>query len=178
MDELSDIRINLHASLVNAHGFFDNLAWVCVFEREAESELMQTEVGLFLPKTKPYLPNALRDLVDLPDIRNWHSTYAKNFRDALAHRISPYVPPFQLNPEEQEAYDELGHRIMESMSRGELEHVSEFQDAQDRIGSICPAVAHSHSDDHAFPPVVLHPQMIADGNTVITVGNAYADSFL
>ena len=176
-DERSDIQINLHASFVNAYGFFDNLAWVCVFESGAESELTRKNVGLFLKKTQAYLPRALRDAVQSPEFRNWYSIYAKNFRDALAHRIPPYVPPFQITPEQRETYDELEHRVTEHMSRGEFVRAGKLQDDQDRIGSISAAVAHSYSDDDASPPVLLHPQMLADGNTVVMVGDAYADSF-
>ena len=176
-DELSDIQINLHASFANAYGFFDNLAWVCAFESGAESELKRQNVGLFLKTTQAYLPKTLRDAVQSIEIRHWYSIYAKNFRDTLAHRIPPYVPPFQITSEQLEAYDELEHRIMESMNRGEFGHACELQDDQERIGIISAAVAHSYSDDDASPPVLLHPQMLADGNTVVMIGNAYADNF-
>lgn len=176
-DELSNIEINLHASFVNAYGFFDNLAWICVFESEVQSELTRVEVGILLKKTQPYLPETLKDVVQLDRIRHWYSNYAKNFRDALAHRIPPYVPPSQMTPEQREAFYELEHRVTESMRRGRFDHVRELQNDQDRIGSISAAVVHSYSDDDASPPVTLHPQMLTDGKTVVMVGNAYADSF-
>ena len=68
-DELSNIQINLHASLVNAYGFFDNLAWACVFERGAESKLRREEVGLLQNKTQEYLPKMLQDAVQKEEIR-------------------------------------------------------------------------------------------------------------
>ena len=176
-DELSDIQINLHASFVNAYGFFDNLAWVCVFENEADSELKRGEVGLLLKKTQAYLPKSLQDAMQSEETRHWYYSYAKNFRDALAHRIPPYVPPFQMTPDQWEMFHQLEQQVTESMRRGELGHAHELQDHQDTIGSISAAVAHSHSDDDASPPVALHPQMLADGNTVVMLGNAYADSF-
>lgn len=76
---------------MNAYGFFDNFAWVCVFESEAESKLKQGEVGLFLKKTQAYIPESLQFAVRSAEIQQWYFTYAKDFRDALAHRIPPYV---------------------------------------------------------------------------------------
>ena len=74
-------------------------------------------------------------------------------------------------------FNELEHQVHESVRRGEFDHARDLQDEQDRIGNICAAVAHSYSDDDASRPVALHPQMLADANTVIMIGSTYADSF-
>ena len=46
-------------------------------------------------------------------ITQWYNEYAKNYRDALAHRIPPYVPPAALNDEQARRYklleDEANH---------------------------------------------------------------------
>lgn len=88
-DERNDLEINLHAFLINIHGLPDNLAWAYVLERQIS--INPFDVGLFQRKTKEHLPLTLREYLE--SISSWHQDYAKNYRDALAHRIPPYVPP-------------------------------------------------------------------------------------
>lgn len=82
-----------------------------------------------------------------------------------------------MTTEQLEIYEELEREVAESMRCGKFDNARELQDDQDRVGSISGAVAHSYSDDDASQPILLHPQMLADGNTVAMVGAAYADSF-
>lgn len=89
-DELADCCINLHALFVNVSGSLDNLAWVVKYEKDLPLE--RKEVGLFYKKTQKYLAPNFKKL--LKKMKSWHDGHLKDYRDALAHRIPLYVPPY------------------------------------------------------------------------------------
>lgn len=97
-EELIDVDINLHAFLINLSGLLDNLGWVFIVENNLlgsskEGKLAKKDIGLFNKKTQPYLPEKLRTYLNTEQMKKWYSEYARNYRDALAHRIPLYVPP-------------------------------------------------------------------------------------
>ncbi len=163
-DEQSDLEINLHAFLIHTHGIPDNLAWVYVHENKLG--LKADHVGLFRKETKKELPDKVREYVNSEAISGWHKTYAKNFRDALAHRVPPYIPPFVINPRNADRYNELQLQINTATARGEFGQVLELYEEQESIGQI--ALAYAHSLNEASP-MILHPQVIADARTVIEI---------
>lgn len=167
-DELEDLEINLHAFLINVHGIPDNLAWAYLLERNIE--MNPTRIGLFNAQhTQPYLPADVRDYLRSAHLQNWHGEYAKNYRDALAHRITPYLAPYTLTPDKQAEYQKIAERITEATEAGDFDHALELQAEQDELGSICLAIAHSFLDKEAKPPVVLHSQLIVDARTVLEI---------
>jgi len=48
--ELADIGINLHAFFINISGYFDNLAWIIVFEKKQEKNIDKKMLAYSLPK--------------------------------------------------------------------------------------------------------------------------------
>jgi hypothetical protein len=93
-EELPDVQIYLHAFVINIYGVLDNLAWVFILERNILATIgARTRVGLFIPATQVHLPRTVRDHLQSTAVSTWYSSYAKNYRDALAHRIPLYVPP-------------------------------------------------------------------------------------
>lgn len=91
-NELADCCINLHALFVNISGCLDNLAWVINYEKRLE--LDRKEVGLFHKKTQKFLTTDFKDFLNSPRIKSWHDGHLKDYRDALAHRIPLYIPPY------------------------------------------------------------------------------------
>lgn len=102
-EERSDLEINLHSFIINIYGLQDNIAWVYLIEKSLENvvEGGRSGVGLFNKKTQPHLPEKVREYLNSENIKSWHRDYAKNYRDALAHRIPLYVPPSTGTPTEQ-----------------------------------------------------------------------------
>ena len=93
-----DLEISLHAFLINAYGSIENLALSLAFENglvsgsESERQARYT-VGFFKKDFQAKLRPRLRAYLSTPKMLSWYEDYAKNFRDALAHRIPPYIPP-------------------------------------------------------------------------------------
>ena len=116
LDALTDLDINLHAFFVNISGLFDNVGWAFAIENNLvgtskEGKLERHDIGIFNRKTQVHFPDKLRTYLNSQQILNWYSTYSKNYRDALAHRIPMYVPPFVLNEEEQTRYLALEEQL-------------------------------------------------------------------
>ena len=167
-DELGDIGINLHAFLINIHGVPDNLAWAFLLERGIS--LKPNRVGLFNTEhTQPHLPQEVRDYLNSERIAEWHRTYAKNFRDALAHRIPPYIAPYVIPPKQQERYRQLWEQISESTRVGDFNRALALTDEQDACGEICLAFSQSFLDTDACAPTILHAQAIVDARTVMEI---------
>ncbi|MDO8358216.1 MAG: hypothetical protein Q7U76_17710 [Nitrospirota bacterium] len=166
-DERSDVEISLHAFVINIYGAPDNLAWIYVLEKGIV--LTPSRVGLFKKETQEHLPQEVRGYLRSRTINEWHGKYAKDYRDALAHRIPLYVPPWSCTPAQGERYKELEAMISEEMTRCNFDQVQKFSDEQDAIRSVCLTFLHSFSDDRAFPPVYFHSQVIADARTVMEI---------
>lgn len=95
------------------HGVPDNLAWVYVLEKGLT--LNPTQIGLFKKTTQEYLPQEICTYLASKEIKRWHQEYAKNYRDALAHRIPLYVPPSTWSPEHEQKYRELHNQIEQAI---------------------------------------------------------------
>lgn len=165
-DEQSDLAINLHAFLIHTHGIPDNLAWVYALENKLGFKA--DHVGLFKKETKKALPDKVREYVNSEAIAGWHKNYAKNFRDALAHRVPPYIPPFVINSRNADRYNELQLQINTATARGEFGLVLALYEEQESLGQIALAYAHSLNEGSSM---ILHPQIIADARTVIEIIN-------
>jgi hypothetical protein len=101
-DELSDVCINAHAFFMNVFGLLDNIAWTVVFrEQRAQNQqainIDRRKVGLYHRGTRVFLSHQFIQYLDSPHIKDWHDEHLKEFRDALAHRIPLYVPPYFQN---------------------------------------------------------------------------------
>jgi hypothetical protein len=168
-EERSDLEINLHAFIINVYGLQDNIAWVYVIEKSLEDVIKggRVGVGLFIENTQCHMPSELREY--LSKFKSWHDRYAKNFRDALAHRIPFYVPPSTMTPTDAQKYQELENQISEQLKNHDFDRAEMLMEEQEAIGSICVAFLHSYSDPDASSPVYFHPQIIVDAKTVMEI---------
>lgn len=164
-DERNDLEINLHAFLIHVHGLPDNLAWAYILERKVPMGLR--DVGLFQKETKKHFPIELQTYLD--SIGDWHQAYAKNYRDALAHRIPPYVPPATWTPEHERKFKDLHEQAEQAMREGNFELALELHARKHDIGIIHPAFLHSFLDKKACGPMLLHPQVIVDTRTILEI---------
>ena len=135
-DERGDLAINLHAFLINIHGVPDNLAWAYLIE--GEIELKPQRVGLFNKDfTQPHFPQEVRDYLNSDKISRWHTQYAKNYCDALAHRIPPYIAPYVVSKVQVEEYRLLSEQISDATETGDYGRALSLMEEQDTCGSIC-----------------------------------------
>jgi hypothetical protein len=169
-EERINLEINLHAFLINVHGIPDNLAWSYVLEHDSkiDPKLKEGQVSLFKKETKKHLPIEVREYVNSADLSNWHKQYAKDYRDALAHRIPPYIPPSIQTPAHQAQCKELEARMVQAIEERNVDLAEKLFEEQNAIGSICGAFKHSLGDSEAM---LLHPQIIVDAKTVMQIVN-------
>jgi len=178
-DERIDMEINLHSFMININGVLDNLAWVYVLEKSVEDTIKRrrTSVGMFIDQTQRLLPASIRAYLQSDVMTEWYSDYAKNYRDALAHRIPPYVPPSVFNKEDEKKFRDLEHKIQEAIARHDIDGIEKLMAQQDKIGSISPLFAHSFSDHDTSAPIYLHPQIIVDVRTVVAIATLFCKHF-
>src|SRR5262249_26596232 len=94
-DEILGATIAIQAFVVNVVGCVDNLAWVWVYEKSVKAsngqELDRKSVGFWKREVQASMSQKFR--VYLDERKAWFDSI-NNFRDALAHRIPFYIPPY------------------------------------------------------------------------------------
>ena len=181
-EELADLDINLHAFFINVSGILDNLGWVFVFENDLlvgssqEGKLGKEDIGLFKKKTQSCLPEKLLKYLNTEHIKKWYDEYSKNYRDALAHRIPLYVPPFVLNKEEQEKSLALENQIhaLDLSVHGNFAIYDQLRKKQKELGQASSLFIHSF--DEASQPMPLHAQVLIDYVTVEEIFNSFCEN--
>lgn len=176
-DDRTDLEINLHAFLINIYGIIDNTALALAYENDlirvgGEQKVHTNDVNLFNRRFRRLLNPRLSEYLREKNITNWYKLYAKNYRDALAHRIPPYVPPAVLTDEDSRKYMELYRELQTETDQRRIEAL---QAEQAGLGTPNFLFVHSFSEKANF--VYLHPQLIVDFGTVEEILNNVVDNF-
>lgn len=160
--EKKDVDAFLQSALINFQGLVDNCAWVLVHERGLAEEIRRGRhgVGLFQEETLEHVGEQLRGLVESARVQRWNNEYLKNYRDALAHQIPPYVPPAILNAEDMERYKELEQQIQKSLEAEDIDRANELHDEMSQLGVSAKVFAHSFRENNG--PILLHNQLLTD----------------
>lgn len=169
---IDDVHINIHAFMINLYGLFDDMAWAFVFRHNLDEKIPRLKVSLFKKDTSQHLPQELQDYLNGP-LAEWHNTYLKSYRDALAHRIAPYVPPAEFRPEDGEQFNRLEAEKKELIKEKSWEQIEEITTKQAQIGEPCFIFMHSFSEDEKPTPILLHPQICSDLMGVVEFGNLF-----
>ena len=92
----------------------------------------------------------------------------KDFRDALAHRIPLYIPPFIVTPDVLDEYNRLERASGDAMRARKFAEYDRLQEEQKKLGRFRPWIIHSRTENaHS---IAFHPQLLADFNTVDEFG--------
>jgi hypothetical protein len=170
----ADVQINLQSFVMNLYGIFDNWAWAFVLRHNLKSQIGgRRNVGLFNNKTKKHLPEPITSYLNSPDITRWYTEYLKNYRDALAHRIPPYIPPAVFTVEEDKRYKKLKTEKVECIKSRDWERLDQIREEQAAIGKSCLTFLHSFSGEDSPRPMLLHPQLLCDAKVVVEFGGLY-----
>ena len=94
--------------------------------------------------------------------------HIKNFRDALAHRIPLYIPPYVVKTSNAHEVTRLDQEANAAFSRGDLAEYNRLIDEQRKLGEFRPWMTHSFYEQ--APHIVFHPQLISDYGTVDELG--------
>jgi hypothetical protein len=121
------------------------------------------QIGLFKEATQQVLPTRLSDYLRNQKISAWHQTYAKDYRDSLAHRIPLYVPPALMTDDDHRAFNEADRNLWEAIKRRDQVEIDRLEKEKDNIGAPAFFVVHAFGD---AAPIRFHPQMLADAMTI------------
>ena len=174
-DVRRDAEIQIQASVFNVFGAADNLAWIWVSEkgirRANGSEIPHTRIGLrpANEEVRALLPQALRDYVAGFDA--WFDAI-DNYRHALAHRIPLYIPPFMVDPAEADRYQALEQAKNAALLAGNLPEHGRLRAEQATLEFFRPWMQHSFGEQ--AQPMVFHPQLLANFNTIEEMGRTFA----
>jgi hypothetical protein len=165
---LTDVEINLHAFVTNMAGLFDNLAWAFALEHQLvgppkSGKLTRTQVDLFKIEMQNHLPQAFTGYLQSEAIVTWHTTYSKNYRDALAHRIPLYVSRNLLDEDARKRFFELQAEMDSLDFRAQFLRYGQLLDEQERLGVASHYAVHSFDE---VRPIRFHAQTIIDFMTI------------
>ena len=91
-----------------------------------------------------------------------------NLRHALAHRIPLYIPPYVIQDADAAAYRDFEIKMTEAIKQQEFTEYDRLSIEQLKLGRFRPWVQHSFEE--GAKPIVFHPQMLADFNTIDELG--------
>ena len=166
-DTVLDATINVQAFVFNTFGCLDNLAWTWVTEhgvkRLKSLKLRPSQIGLgpksedvrasFSPGFRTYLEG----------FEAWFK-HLEDFRHALAHRIPLYIPPHTIPTNLEGEYNRLEAAAVVARRAGDQATYFRSRSEQCRLGIFQPMILHSLGQNSAT--IWLHPQLLADFNTV------------
>jgi hypothetical protein len=176
-----DVEICLHAFLINTYGIIENIALALAYENNLveNKSKHKLKINLFRRDFRSLLNPQLRSYLSKNTVTQWYNEYAKNYRDALAHRIPPYVPPAVLDAGQRGKFENLDQEISRLHQVGDFDRILILRNEQERIGKSNPLFVHSFSEEAL--PIYLHPQLIADFATIeqllkTAIANFYCES--
>jgi hypothetical protein len=167
----SDATNNIQSAMFNVYGCADNLAWVWVHERNLTrpdgSAVPNGWVGLGPDNTFVRNSFSERFRLYLEKFDGWFSML-HDYRHALAHRIALYIPPFIIDPKEENAYREIDSRITDALRRLDHAEYERLRAEERALQFFRPFIMHAFSAK--TKPLVFHPQMIAEFNSAADLG--------
>ena len=166
-DVTVDATVNIQAFVMNAFGCCENLAWIWVHEndvRKPDGGLLPAGwvgLGNKYETVRDSLSDGLRQC--LADRADWFANL-KNFRDALAHRIPLYIPPFTLDPADGDKLQALDQEAAQALRSHNFEGYERLMAEKMALARFQPIMAHSLTAGGYI--IRFHPQLIADIRTI------------
>jgi len=170
-ENVDDATIFLHCFIINVFGACDNLAWIIVYEKNITkpdgSPIPSTWVGLRSVNRLVRNHLSARTIDALDRSEEWFK-HIDVFRHSLAHRISLYVPPYNVSPDRAEDYHILDAQRWHAISNKDFNEAERLDKEQDKLKIFRPWIMHSFSE--RSPVAIIHPQMLADFGMVLELG--------
>ena len=165
---LLDATVYIQSFVMNVFGALDNLAWIWVSEKPLTVSKKQTGLD---PKCKTVRGSFSQEMRDyLASLDAWFA-HIIDFRDALAHRIPLYIPPYIVSEKDDAAYEALEARKRATKDNDEYDRLCA---EQRRLEEFHPVMKHALDDKK--PPVVFHFQLVQDFLTIEEIaGNVLAE---
>lgn len=171
------VTIHTQAFVFNAFGVLDNLAFVWINERGVVGTngrpLPNGRIGLTRDKERVWqsLPPAVKACLE--EMEEWFGNL-ESFRHSLGHRIPLYIPPYSVDPRNAERFQTLRERMNEALSQFDMARYEQLEAERDSLRFFRPFMKHSLTDP--APPIVFHPQILADFATVEAISQRVLDA--
>jgi len=162
-DRRHDATINMQAFFANAYGCVDNLAWIWVHERGLRHKVKRGEVGL-RKRSKEVRKSFSPEFREFLRTRDAWFAYLTEFRDALVHRVPPYIPPGSVRRKDVEAYNELERKMNDAIAAMNPADYNRLLEEQMSLYVFQPVTTHSFEE--ATGTIRFHQQILVDFLTV------------
>lgn len=171
-NELYDVYIYLQSFYINVYGCLDNLARIWVEELQIKNasgkQIRKFEINLW--KKNSVVWNTLStEMQKLIESRETWINFIIDFRDATAHRIPIYVPPFALSKREEDMYNNLETEMQHSLMKNNIEAYELAKEKQSKIGKFMPIARHSFTESNS--QILYHSQILVDWDTILELMN-------
>ncbi len=172
-DQTKDVTIFLHCFIIHVFGACDDLAWILVHEKGITkpdgSDLPPAWIG-FRKDNKHARKQLSAKMLGVFDGFEKRFKHVEEFRHSLAYRIPFYVPPYNIPTDQEDDYRRLERDSWDALMRRDLEEHQRLKAEQDDLTFFRPWFTHPHSENS--PTMVIHPQMPADFDAVLELGEA------
>jgi len=166
-EEVQDAIIAIQSFVLNIFGCLDNLAWIWVCERAVKAkngtELGPNAIGLLKThrQVRASMSNELQTYLDSHEA--WFD-HIKSLRDALAHRIPLYIPPYVVRTANMDEHNRLEQEATEALNRLNTARYDQARNDQKKLGEFRPWMTHSFSEQ--APHIIFHGQLLSDYATI------------
>ena len=170
-DNRSDAEVYIQAAVFSAFAAADNLAWIWVVERNVRqpngNPLPEQWVGLRRTNraVRNSMPGELREY--FAGLDGWFDEL-EGYRHGLAHRVPLYIPPYVVISENQGRYRDLENGMTRALARGDIVELERLRAAQAELKVFRAWMMHSFYEE--AKPLVFHPQLLANFNTIEEMG--------
>jgi hypothetical protein len=168
-EEIMKATVAIQAFVVNLVGCLDNLAWVWVYEKgvtaSTGAELDRKSVGLWKREVQATMSENFRAYLD--ERKPWFES-VNNFRDALAHRIPFYIPPYGVPNSKLEEHTRLENEASAALVRWDFATYDRARNDQKKLADFRPVITHSYYEHSGF--AYFHFQLLCDWLTIEEMG--------
>lgn len=167
-DQINDLEIYIQSISLNIKGSLDNLCELLV--NTQDFGLKEKDCNLGYTKFDKRLPKNIREVLTKlkqikPGLKNsWYNIFIK-LRNENQHGISVYIPSC-ISKENQEKYNQAHERWSKDFNDEDWQKMESYEEFK-------PVAYYKHG----LPSFVIHPQILADFNTLIFVADAFWEYF-
>ncbi len=165
-DVVKDATIFLQAFIANTFGALDNLAHVWAKEMNVLDNdgqpLPNKKIGLHKKHKiiRGTFSNAMQAHLSESQNEKWFENLV-SYRDALAHRIPLYIPPYCVAKKHEFQYNEISAKISAAMKIGNIEATKQLESEQALLTHFKPSYTHSLYEEDVESRNI-HGQILSD----------------
>lgn len=172
---LDQMTVHLHSFIINTYGCIDNISRIWVAENNItnnDKQLRNKEIWLSKKQKLIWetLSNDFRTYLE--SLEPWFDIL-KNRRDALAHRIPIYIPPYVVSEDKVQLYLQIEEQEHKYLFSGNLDFYQKLKEQREEMEHFSPIFRHSFNPAENSATLLLHPQILNDWNAVVEISKLF-----